>query len=236
MNFTNINFTKIFILTLFFIINGCKKDEHSHAEPSFTFLSPIQGVRLNESDTLWLRVNISSEDDLHDFILEVTKVSDGASVFKYNGHSHNTSVTTNLYFKPNVTADTEMKLSVKTLDHNGKATERSITFTVLNNQQESKPLINIISPSSGMASNGQILNIKGVITHDKNLKTARIWLTQNSATVMDYSKNNIASNTLVFDTTHVINATTHSDYVLTISATDVNNIESSKTISLHVHP
>jgi len=241
MNFKNkIKTIAVLVFSAFFVLTGCKKDDHvnddDHAEPTITFQSPTQGAILNETDTLWLRVNLVSEDDLHDYILEVTKVADGVSVYKYDGHSHNKSVATNLYFMPNVDADTEMKLSVKTLDHNGKASERSITFTVLNTQQTNKPAINIISPNSGMANNGQILNIKGNITHDKNLKSARIWLTQNNTIVMDYTKNNIASNTFAFDTTHVINATTHSDYVLTISGTDVNEVEASKTFSFHVHP
>jgi hypothetical protein len=241
MNFKNkIKTIAVLVFSAFFVLTGCKKDDHvhddDHAEPTITFQSPTQGARLNETDTLWLRVNLASEDDLHDYILEVTKIADGVSVYKYDGHSHNKSVTTNLYFMPNVEADTEMKLLVKTLDHNGKATEKSITFTVLNTQQATKPTINIISPNSGMANNGQTLSIKGNITHDKNLKSARIWLTQNNTIVMDYTKNSIATNTFAFDTTHVINATTHSDYVLTISGTDVNDIEASKTVSFHVHP
>lgn len=235
-----INLVAVFILAAIFFLSSCKKDDHvhdnDHAEPTITFQSPTQGARLSESDTLWLRVNISSEDDLHDYIIEVTKVADGLSVYKYDGHSHNKSVTTNLYFMPNVSADTEMKLLVKTLDHNGKATEKSITFTVLNTQDAVKPVINILSPTSGMANNGQTISIKGNITHDKNLKSARIWLTQNNTTVMDYTKSDIASNTFAFDTTHVINATTHSDYVLTIIGTDMNDVEASKTFSFNVHP
>jgi hypothetical protein len=231
--------TTMLFLAIIFILNGCKKDDPIHdvyAEPTITFLSPTQGSRLSESDTLWLRVNISSEDDLHDYIIEVTRLSDGASVYKYDGHSHNKSVTTNLYFMPNVATDTDMKLLVKTLDHNGKSIERTITFTVLNTQEATQPVINILSPNSGMANNGQTLSIKGNITHDKNLKSARVWLTQNSAIVLDYTTNNIDSNTFAFDTTHVINATTHSDYVLTISCTDINSIVASKTFSFHVHP
>lgn len=238
MNFKNINFAKTIIFSAFFIIYSCKKDDHvdGHAEPTITFQSPTQGAVLNESDTVWLRVNLSSADDIHDFILEVTKLADGASIYKYDGHSHSKSVTTNLYFMPNVTEDTEMKLSVKTLDHNGQATEKSITFKVLNTQQATKPIITITSPNSGMYDNGQTVSIKGNITHDKNLASARIWLTKNNAIVMDYTKDNIGSNTFTFDTSHVINTTSHSDYILTVSATDINNVQSSQTFSFHVHP
>lgn len=238
MKLNNIKTTATFILvaTISLFLNSCKDEHDDHAKPTIAIQSPAQGVQLNESDTLWIRVNISSEDDIHDYSIEVTKVLDGSSVYKYNGHSHNTSVNTNLYFMPDVTANTEMKLTVKTLDHNGDTYEQSVTFTVVDNVQPSKAEITILSPNSSMATNGQPLNIKGNINHDKNIKSARILLTENEVTVFDYIKTNINMSTYAFDTSYLINTTTHSDYVLTISATDINDVQSSKTFNFHVHP
>jgi len=224
------------VATISLFLNSCKDEHDKHAKPTIAIQSPAQGVQVNESDTLWIRVNISSEDDIHDYSIEVTKVLDGSSVYKYDGHSHSTSVNTNLYFMPDVAANTDMKLTVKTLDHNGDSYEQSVTFTVVDNVQPSKAEITILSPNSSMATNGLPLSIKGNISHDKNIASARILLTQNEVTVFDYLKTNINTSTYAFDTSYMINATTHSDYVLTISATDVDNISSSKTFNFHVHP
>ncbi len=237
MNFKHHSILYFIISLSIFLLGSCKDDhDHEHAAPEVTFLSPTLGAQLNESDTLWLRINLNSSDDIHDYVVEVTKVSDGTSVYKYEGHSHAKSVAINQYFFSSVDANTDMKLTVTTLDHNGKANAKSIIFTVLNNQQALKPVITLTSPSSSMATNGQTLNIEGTISHDKQLQSARVILTKNNVTVLDYLKDNIGATTYSFDTSHVINTTTHTDYTLTITAKDIFNVESSKTVGFHVHP
>jgi hypothetical protein len=228
----------IVFLFMLLAFTSCDKHDHdhSHAQPSVNFLSPSQGAKLNETDTLWIRINMSAEDHLHDYVIEVNKVADGMSVYKYNGHSHKNNLNTNLYFFPNVSTDTEMKLSVKTFDHDGNTFEKSITFTVLNTKLDTLPIINIISPSLSTATNGQTINIKGNIQHNKNLKSARIWLLKGNDIVLDYVKDNLDANSFDFDTSHVINTNTHTDYLLNISTTDVLNLNAIKSFSFHVHP
>lgn len=223
------------------LLNGCKKDdsdthgETSH-EPVITFISPVQAYVADEKDTLWIRVGISSADDLHEYKIEVKNLTTQAVAYSYDGHSHDQSVTTALYFLPDVDEDSDMQLTVTTLDHSGNSFSKSITFKINNTVEAVKPNITILSPDQEMYNNGDILSLKGSVSHSKALKEVKTELTRNGDVVFSYLPAIHGTDSVVFDTTYIIEALTHSDFEFKVTATDVDNHTAVKTHAFHVHP
>jgi len=226
------------ILTAF-TLNGCKHDDHDHSDskPAIRFISPAEGASYNEGDTLWLRVNMKSEEDLHDYSLEVKNITDGISEYLYNGHSHNKELTTALSFIPRVNANSTMQLVVINKDHDGKVQQQTLTtFTVNNVSNTQIPVINLISPTpTANFQNGSTMRIQGNFTHNNKLKEANILLKKDGVTVLNYTPIMGSVQLFSFDTLHRIQTTGHADYDLTITVKDMDNNNNSRTMSFHVH-
>lgn len=230
--------TGILMITML-VFNACKKDNETtepEHEPVVSFISPVQSQVADEKDTLWIRVNISSEDDLHEYLVEVKNTGTSQVVYSYEGHSHNKSVSTNLYFMPDVSEDAGMQLTVTTLDHNGNKSSRSITFSVKNTVASVLPSITISSPSAAMYDNGETISLKGLVSHIRELKEVKVELTQNNTTVFSYSPVVTGLDSMIFDTSYLINSPAYSDFEVVVTASDVNNNRSVKTHAFHVHP
>jgi hypothetical protein len=230
--------TGIFMIAML-VFNACKKNnettEQEH-QPVISFISPVQSEVADERDTLWIRVNISSEDDLHEYLVEVKNTETGNVVYSYEGHSHDKSVSTNLYFMPDVSEDAKMQLTVTTLDHNSNKTSKSITFTISNTVASVLPSITITAPSAAMYDNGETVFLKGLVSHIRELKEVKVELTQNNKTVFSYLPVVSGLDSMRFDTSYIINSPAYSDFEFVVTATDINDNRSVKTHAFHVHP
>ncbi len=224
------------LISITALFSACRKDsEAGEKAPQVSFVSPVASQMYLEGDTLWIRANISSEDDLHDYSIKVKNNTENNEAFVYNGHAHDKVFTTNLYFIPSVAADAHMTLTVTTTDHNGATTSKSVDFTVKNTTAATKPQITITSPNMAMYSNHITLPLKGSISHDKNLKSVVVQLTQNLSEVLNISKADLSSPTYHFDSSYQVNVTANSDFKLTITATDKDNMVETKSFDFHVH-
>lgn len=220
------------------LLLGCIKDNQSIGltDTSIDIISPINNQELYESDTARIQVYIVSDDDIHDYQIEVINTEDSSMVYSYEGHSHSKEAKVNLYFLPGVLKYTQMKLIVQAMNHNGSIAEKSVTFSVINNIIEPQPQITILSPYKDLFADGETLNIKGVIEHTKNLKSARIWITKENNLVFNYLTTIKNTTTHNFDTIYGIRTKVHAHYLLNVSATDVIGVSSLKTYDFHVHP
>ncbi|TAE86633.1 MAG: hypothetical protein EAY81_05345 [Bacteroidetes bacterium] len=238
---TNKHILQALMITALFTLNGCKDhdDDHKHGDkkPIVTFINPTEGATYNEGDTLWLRVNMKSEEDLHDYSLEVKNLTTGNTAYSYNGHSHNKELTTALSFIPRVNETSAMQFSVINKDHDGNIQQQQmVKFTVTNVSNADGPSINLLSPtSSSQFQNGSVMRIRGDFAHNSTLKEANITLRKDGSTIINYSPLVNGINTYSFDTSHKIQTTGHSDYDLVITVKDQNNNANTRTLSFHVH-
>jgi hypothetical protein len=217
---------------------ACKEDEaasiHSH-EPSVSFISPQQGASYKESDTLWIKLKITSEDDLHEYLIQVRDIVENKMVYTYEGHSHGKSVDVNLFMIPNVNQNANMELIVTTLDHNSNKSVKRVSFKVLNDVVAEKPEIVLLSPNKSMFDVGDTVAINGYITHTSAIKTAQILVSKNGNNVFEFIPAITQLDSIWFDTFYVIEPTTHSSFDLTIVATDEFENTGVKTHAFHVH-
>lgn len=228
----------LFLLIAFALVS-CKKEEAATAqehEPVVTFLSPLPMQLYNEQDTLWLRLNLTSEDDLHEYLVQVRDVVADKIVYSYEGHSHDKSASVNLYMMPDVSMDTEMELIVTTLDHNSNKSVKSISFKIKDTVKEGKPVITILSPAATMYNNGEQIKISGYVTHYKTLKTVHVQLMQNNEPVLSFQPLWANADSVGFDTSYIIHSPAYSDFELVVTATDEEEHAAVKTYSFHVHP
>ncbi|MCU0442486.1 MAG: hypothetical protein MUE96_08815 [Bacteroidia bacterium] len=238
-----INYLPLALLAASLTFSGCDEHDHDddhnheHKKPTVSFINPTEGATYNEGDTLWLRVNMKSEEDLHDYSLEVKNLTTGATEYTYGGHSHNKELTTALSYVPNVDATSVMQLIVINKDHDGNEQQRkAVNFTINNVSNTQIPKINLLSPTANSHfHNGSKMRIRGNFEHNSNLKEASIVLKKNGSVVLDYSPVLSSTKTYAFDTTHTINTSGHSDYDLVITVKDHDNNTNSRTMSFHVH-
>lgn len=230
------------IIGLIFLIatalSSCKKEEtvatQAH-EPNIVFLSPASLQQVNENDTLWIRIGITSEDDLHEYLVQVRDIAADRIVYAYEGHSHNKTADINVYMLPDVAMDTEMELIVTTLDHNSNKSSKSISFKIIDTVKPAKPVITLLSPIGVMYDDGAQLPVKGFVTHTKTLKSVVVKLMQNNVQVFFFQPLLSKPDSVGFDTALTINSPAYSDFELVITATDTDNNSSVKTHAFHVH-
>ena len=184
---------------------------------------------------MWIRVGITSDDDLHEYLVQVRDIVADKIVYTYEGHSHDKSADINVYMLPDVAADTEMELIVTTLDHNSNKSSKSISFKVIDTVKPGKPAITLLSPDAGMYDDGEQLPIKGFVTHTRNLKSVSIRLMQNNVQVFAFQPALNRPDSAGFDTVYTISSPAYSDFELVITATDVDDNSAVKTHAFHVH-
>jgi hypothetical protein len=235
---TRTKFYSIIYSTLLIIsIIGCQKDNNieNTSPPQIDFISPSKGQNFTEDDTIYLRVNIISAVELHDYMLEVKNVTENKAVYTYNGHSDGKTASINEYYIPYVSKDADMQLVLTTLDHNGNKSVQTSEFKIKNTKEELKPEIIIISPSTAECDNNSSLHIQLGVNHTLLLKECHVKLTKNGSAVMDFFPNVAHMKSYLLDTTYQIKVDAYADFLLQVSATDTNNIIAEKSIDFHVH-
>lgn len=239
MNLNNIK-TLIILLLNFSIFSSCK-DNHEHDDETVTvqIVSPAANTTHNEKDTLWIKVNLSTTTELHEYLIEIKNLTTDSVVYKYEGHSHQKSVSTNLWWLPQVSSNSAMQLIVTTLNHNGEKQITTSNFQVIN-QVENGPTITLTKPTGDeMPVNGSVIDIVGHIETANTLQTAMIVVTKNGETTPVFSFS-IPVNGLKhvqFDTSYTINTggAHHLEYAFSVNAEDNKQLKSSKTVILDVH-
>jgi hypothetical protein len=219
------------------IIIGCQKDStiENTSPPQVDFISPSKGQSFTEDDTIYLKVNISSSVELHDYMLELKNVTDNKTVYTFNGHSDGKSASINEYYIPYVSKDADMLMVLTTLDHDGNKSVQTSAFKIKNTKEELKPEIVIISPSSAECDNNSALHIQLGVNHSLFLKECHVKLSKNGTAVMNFFPNVAHLKSFLLDTTYQIKVDAYSDFELLVTAIDTSNIRAEKAFDFHVH-
>lgn len=223
-------------------LQSCKDHDHDdeHGELKVSIVSPAEGTVHNESDTLWIKVNMSMEDgDIHDYSIVINNLTNNTTMYTYNGHSHNQTLNTNLWVLPVVDTTSNMQLVVKNMDHDGNTKETSVKFTITNNVANG-PEITITKPTGTEdLANGAMVDIEGLFKSNTALKSAKVVVTKEGDTAPKFSYDLPVSGLTQYqlDTTWKIDTggQMHNDFVFTFTATDNKDKSTTKTVNLHVH-
>ena len=203
--------------------------------PKVTFVTPSINKVFTESDTVFLQIKIEAINEIHDYSVQVMNLTEGTESYLYYGHSDKNVALAEVNFIPNVNMDAEMQIIVTTLNHNGEKYVTTQNFKVLNTIKNTKPTIEILSPTDMSFNNGDILNIKASIRHVDFLEKAFLILLQNNDTILNLKPNVIGLKDYTFDTTYAINITADANFNLMVGVTDTNEISNLKTTNFHVH-
>jgi len=231
------NYIKIEVaLGLLLFIFACNKDKHITSDiPTVTFVTPSINKVFTESDTVFLQIKIEAINEIHDYSVQVMNITEGTESYMYYGHSDKNIALAEVNFIPNVNMDAEMQIIVTTLNHNGEKYVRTQNFKVLNTIKNTKPTVEILSPTDMSFNNGDILNIKAAIRHVDFLEKAFLILLQNNDTILNLKPNVIGLKNYTFDTSYTINITADANFNLMVGVTDTNEIYNLKTTNFHVH-
>ncbi len=232
--------TKFYIQLLFLSLMltqiACNKDEATtESQVKVTFTNPTNAAIYKESDTLWVTVQLSSDEGLHDFIVQLKNLTETTTAYTYNGHSHENNATVTFYYLPNINADAQMELSVLTLDHNGVQKKDAIVFTILNNVLARKPMINILSPTNFSFVNGDTVKISAAVHHNLDLAKAELVFKANGHPLFTLQPD-ITGTSAIFDTAYIIQINSMTDFEITLSATDIHGEYAIVKEGFHVHP
>ncbi len=231
------NYIKIEIaLGLLLFIFACNKDKHITSDiPTVTFVTPSINKVFTESDTVFLQIKIEAINEIHDYSIQVMNLTEGTESYMYYGHSDEKMALADINFIPNVIMDAEMQIIVTTLNHNGEKFITTQNFKVLNTIKNTKPTVEILSPTDMSFNNGDILNVKASIRHIDFLEKAFLILLQNNDTILNLKPNVIGLKNYTFDTSYTINITADANFNLMVGVTDTNEISNLKTTNFHVH-
>lgn len=223
-----------------FMLSACNKEEAKDSTavpaPIVKFIKPASEQQFNEYDSIWVLINISSDDDIHDYSIHIDNITENKEAFVYNGHSHGNSATTNLLFIPEVNTDAIMQITVTTLDHNGNINKKTSLFIVKNSTILPAPFISIISPSLPSYNNGNTVKLTASVNHITGLKSAQITLSNNGVEVLRYAPEVTGLKNYLFDTVYHLNVTQNSSFTVSVTATDSMDITGNKTYNFNVTP
>ncbi|NUO02935.1 MAG: hypothetical protein HUU01_20190 [Saprospiraceae bacterium] len=114
-----------FAAILFF--SACDNDKENPL-PEITIESPAEGTTFEFGDTVHIEVDITHTEELHEYLAELKKVSDGTVLFSTGEHSHSTEVHVHEHWVNNVTSHSDMELVVTATDHTDKTSTKKVHF------------------------------------------------------------------------------------------------------------
>jgi hypothetical protein len=123
----------LFALSLLaFGLSACHDhDDNDSVKPTLTITAPTNAASFTSGSEVKITGKLSDEKSLHELKIIVTQVSDGKELFKAEPTVHDLSnYDINETWKPNVSADTPVKLTVTAEDHGSNKTEVTVNFTV----------------------------------------------------------------------------------------------------------
>lgn len=106
-------------------------DEDDSVKPVVAITAPTASGSYTSGSDVKITGKVTDENSLHELKIIVTQVSDGKELFKSEPSVHDlTSYDINETWKPNVSADTDVILTVTAEDHGSNKTEVTVNFTV----------------------------------------------------------------------------------------------------------
>lgn len=231
------------VILLFAMIGlfACSKDEETGTGDNFKarFITPLQGATYNENDTLWLKVDMSADDVIHDYQLTLKNLTENTLVYEYNGHSHNNNTSTALWTFPKVNQHSLMELTLTRMSHDGVVTVSKVSFHVNDVSSDNGPDVYISKPLGNETyADGNRVQVSGDISSLYEMQNAFIKVLRNNDTIPQFYAvlpvNNLKQAN--FDTSFVIQTggQSHSTFIITVGATNQNGKSNSKSISLHI--
>ncbi len=95
----------------------------------FTFNQPEAGKMYGKGDTVYINGTLSWENELHGYEITLTNVSADSTVFSAHGHEDAHTIYIDKLWVNNVTAHSDMKLTINALtDHEGAKESKEIMF------------------------------------------------------------------------------------------------------------
>ena len=115
------------MLSLSVVLFSCKKEEHSH--PSITISSPTSGQAFDGGDTVYVKANVTSEEEMHGWVVAIRKLPTKQVVFMDDVHDHLTEYNINTYWVNNLSAHSDMEVEVIAyIGHDGDSTSKKVEF------------------------------------------------------------------------------------------------------------
>lgn len=111
---------------LFF--SACDNDKEDTGLPQIVIESPEEGTTFELGDTVHIEVDITHTAELHEYLVELKKASDGTVLFSEGEHSHSTEAHVHDHWVNNVSDHTDMELVVTATDHNDKTNTKKVHF------------------------------------------------------------------------------------------------------------
>lgn len=121
----------ILILALACLIS-CKKKKHE-GDPSPTvnidIIAPTEHAEYHKLDTVWMKVHISYDQDLHGYELHMLRLADTTEVFALDSDVHAKTFDIQKYWVNDGAVHSDMQLTViANIDHNGNKATKTVDF------------------------------------------------------------------------------------------------------------
>lgn len=114
-----------FAVILFF--SACDNDKENPL-PVITIESPAEGTTFEFGDTVHIELDITHTAELHEYLVELKKASDGTVLFSTGDHCDCTEAHIHEHWMNNVASHTDMELVVTATDHTDKTSTKTVHF------------------------------------------------------------------------------------------------------------
>ena len=106
---------------------SCKKD---NLAPVLTITAPTESQSVKTGTDLKITGKLT-DDSLHELTVKITQTADGKELFSTSPTVHDfTTYDINETWKPTVTVDTDMTLTVTAIDHKDNTVTKTVKFKV----------------------------------------------------------------------------------------------------------
>ena len=95
--------------------------------PVLKIHSPAAGM-FNSGDNVHIHVEITENDELHEYSIVITNDDDGTEYYRNEGHDHSTTLEVHDDFTTTVTGHTDMTLTATATDHEGNVGTETVHF------------------------------------------------------------------------------------------------------------
>ncbi len=110
-----------------FIFSSCKEDhDHKHDESSINieFLKPNANQEFDKGDTIFIKANVKSDNDLHLIYLEAEAKTGNSILLSKEIHAHEKEKMIEDFFVHNLSQHSNVVIRIRTTDHNNIETAR----------------------------------------------------------------------------------------------------------------
>jgi hypothetical protein len=117
----NFRFFPLFAASALMILASCRKDEAvlDTLPPTITWISPGEGAVFSAGQDIELALRIEENDELHDWRIELRRLSDNALLAERTGHEHTSVLDVSATISASVSQPTPCELVAVADDHSG---------------------------------------------------------------------------------------------------------------------